>query len=283
MEAPRQAIAFGDVFVDNATRADYSSGNTIETFKVYGTVTAGANNKQIFNGNAVTRNGAANGEAWELTDDAHYWLPSATYNFAAIVDGEAVATATLPATINHVVADGANNKDLLYATATVTTNANAEPTGVNTNGVVAFDFTHLLSKMIFNITNQTNQQYNVTNISVTGVAEDGIYTVNGGTWAKGSEDTTTLTFGTANVAGGATVPASESRQILPVEQTLEVTITYDVMDGSDVVGTLTKSGTITKAFAKSTVYAVNVTLTGTSINFSLGTVNDWTGDGSISL
>lgn len=277
MEAPRQAIAFGDVFVDNATRADYSSGNTIDAFKVYGTVTTSVATKQIFNGDDVTRNGAANGVAWDCDGDAHYWLPKAEYNFAAIVDGEAVATSTLPATINHVVADGNNNKDLLYATATVTTDENATPNGVNTNGVVAFNFSHLLSKMIFNITNETNQLYKVKEISVTGVAEDGIYTV-GGTWDKGSNDTTTLTFGTADVAGGATVTASESRQILPVEQALEVTITYDVMDGETVVGELTKSGTITKAFAKSTVYAVNVTLTGTSINFSLGTVNGWTGD-----
>ena len=275
IEVNREQIAFGDVFVDNATRADYSSGKPLNAFKVYGTVSG----TQIFDGDNVTRGSKTNGEAWSCDGDAQYWLPSSTYNFAAIVDGEATTTG-LPATIPFTVADGAGNLDLLYATATVTTDANAVPDNVNTNGVVAFDFSHLLSKLQFKIVNATNQNYKVTSISVTGVAQDGIYTVDGGTWAKNGNATTTLTFVTdpVDVAGSATVEVSEARQLLPVPvaQTLNVTITYDVMDGGKKVGTLTKSGEITQTFVKNTVYAVTLTISGSAINFSFNTVGGWT-------
>ena len=277
IEVNREQIGFGEVFVDNATRADYSSGKTVEGFKVYGTVTAAGNTAQIFNGAIVERDGQADGDAWTC-NVTQYWMPNATYNFAAIVDGEATTTA-LSTTITHTVADGdANNKDLLYATATVTTNPNAVPTGVNAKGVVAFDFSHLLAKMQFKIANATNQKYQVTAITVTGVAQTSTYNV-GGSWGTPTGTPTQLTFGTATVAGGATIAASETRQILPVEQTLNVTITYDVMDVKDgedvVVGTLSKSGTITKAFEANTVYEVTATLSGKAINFTLGTVDGW--------
>lgn len=273
IEVNREQIAFGEVFVDNATRADYSTDKTVNAFKVYGTVSG----TQIFNGANVTRGSKANGEAWGCDGAAQYWLPSSTYNFAAIVDGVATATTALPATIPFTVADGAGNLDLLYATATVTTDANADPTGVNTNGVVAFDFSHLLSKLQFKIKNETNQKYQVTSISVTGAKEDGLYTIGTSAWTTTTEDTVPLTFGTATVAGGATVAASEARQLLPVAQTLNVTITYDVLDASDnVVGSLEKEGTITQTFVKNTVYVVTATLSGTAINFSFNTVNGWT-------
>lgn len=277
IELNREQIAFGDTFVDNATKADYSSGKPVEGFKVYGTVTALSTTTQIFNGANVTRGSKADGEAWACDATPQYWLPNASYSFAAIVDGVAEYTEALPATIKHTVADGEGNKDLLYATKTVTTNPSAVPTGVNTKGVVAFDFSHLLSKVQFNIVNATNQKYQVTSITVTGVAEDGIYTVGKATpWAKDGSDTTTLTFGTATVAGGATVVAG-ARQILPVEQTLAVTINYNVLDGSNnVVGSLTKTGSIpATTYAQNTVYDVIATLSGTAIDFSLGTVRGW--------
>lgn len=281
IEVNREQIAFGEVFVDNATRADYSSGKPLNAFKVYGTVSG----TQIFNGANVTRGSKTNGEAWGCDGAAQYWLPSSTYNFAAIVDGEAVATSTLPATINHAVADGAGNLDLLYATATVTTDPNATPTGVNTNGVVAFDFNHLLSKLQFKIKNETNQKYQVTSISVTGAKEDGLYNIATETWTTTTEDTVPLTFGTATVAGGATVAASEARQLLPLAQTLNVTINYDVYDASDnKVGSLTKTGTITETFVKNTVYTVTATISGKAINFTFsGNVGGWTEDNNLTI
>ncbi len=283
IELNREQIAFGDTFVDNATKADYSTGKTVEGFKVYGTATYTANSALktalVFNGNNVTRNSKANGVAWDCDGTAQYWLPNATYNFAAIVDGGESGVIAMPTTIDFTVADGASNLDLLYATATVTTDENAtpDPADVNANGVVAFNFNHLLSKMMFKVKNETNQKYEVTEIAVTGVAKDGEYTI-GGDWS--ATGTTNLTFGTATVVGGTTEFASESRQIIPVEQTLGVTVTYYVLDGDDarVGNALTKTGEISAIFEANTVYVVTATLSGKTINFSLGTVNGWVGE-----
>ena len=274
IELNREQIAFGDTFVDNATKADYSTGKVVEGFKVYGTVTANSNTMQVFNGADVTRDGKADGVAWNCTT-TQYWLPSATYSFAAIVDGEAATQNNgLPATINHAVAVGA---DLLYATATVTTNDTATPiSGVNGNKVVAFNFTHLLSKLQFTIANTTNQTYKVKSILVEDVAKNGVYSVVGGTWAAGDAGEVELDFGTADVpAASAGVVASNTHQILPLEQTLNVTITYAIMNGEDELGTMTKSGSITEEFAQNTVYNVTATLSGTAISFSLGTIDAW--------
>ena len=53
-----EAIAFGNAFVENAVRADYSSTD-ITAFKVYGTV----NDVNIFDGDNVTKGDAAYGAA----------------------------------------------------------------------------------------------------------------------------------------------------------------------------------------------------------------------------
>lgn len=291
IEIDRKAISFGETFVDNATRADYSSGVVVDAFKVYGTVTGNGNTVQIFNGDNVTNPTGTTGSygaAWNCTN-VQYWVPSATYKFAAIVDGEATATTALPVTIPFTVTDG--NGDLLYATADVVTNTNAEPTsGVNPAGIVAFDFEHLLSKLQFTITNGTQlaekYSYTVTGITVTGVAKQGTCTVAGKAWAKDGDTTTSLTFGTTTaIAGGSNAVASETRQILPVEQTLAITITYDIAFNGTIIATgATLSGTIpARSYAANTVYNINATITGTQIDFTLGTVGGWATGSNIDL
>ena len=269
VELNQQAIAFGDAFVDNATRADYSSGKLLESFKVYGT----ANGVLIFDGDAVTRpaslsSGYDNTKAWECTE-TQYWVPNATYNFAAIVDGGEPVTA-MPTTIPFTVADGADNKDLLYAEATATVNPDGTVTNL-TNDMVAFTFNHLLSKLYFTVNvDPTMTGYTVTptSIAVTGVQKNGIYTIDGtydgeenGTWEKNGGDITSLEF----VNGGVL----QSRQIIPVQQTLDVTITYETYFGGAMISSATKKGTITHAFEKNTVYNIGATISGTKIQFTV--------------
>lgn len=283
----RKAISFGETFVDNATRADYSSGVAVKSFKVYGTVTGNDQTAQIFNGDAVTNPTEtvdSYGAVWTCSN-VQYWVPNATYNFAAIVDGSSTPTTTLPATIPFAVADGADNKDLLYATADVTTDGNADP---SCGSLVAFNFEHLLSKLQFTIKNGTkvgeNYTYAVTGISVSGVTDKGTYTTSTKTWAKrDGAGTVTLTFGTTGdiEAGDVGVVASETRQILPVEQTLAVTITYSVkFNGTLIVEGQTFSGSLpTKTYEANKVYNVTATITGDAIDFQLGTVGGWTSNG----
>lgn len=282
-----EAIGFANPFVNKATRADYSQGKTLKAFKVYGTVTpTGGDLEQIYNGADVKHDDGTLNAAWNCTV-TNYWLPKADYAFAAIADGEATTlTSYLPATITHTVVTG--DEDLLYATAAATTDENSAPTsGVDRNEYVAFDFTHLLSKMQFTVKNSTNQKYQVTGISVTGFTNKGVYTidpVNGtGTWAKAGDATNdvTLTFGTTGyVTSAATVVASETHQFLPVaDQTLAVEITYDVYQGDTVIGELKKYGTIPAplgGYVKNTVYNVVATLTGNAITFTVSNIGGWT-------
>lgn len=284
-----EAIGFSNPFVNKATRADYST-NKVNAFIVYGAVTpeaTGATTTQIYNGVEVTRGNNDYGDAWTYDEQyIQYWQPNSEYEFAAIVDGEAatLTSSYLPETIQFTVADGNANKDLLYATASVSTNGTATPSGNGyANSCVAFNFTHLLSKMQFTVKNETNQTYKVTDISVTGFTDKGVYTVAGnGTWAKdaGAADNVKLTFGeTTNIAGIGSDIATETRQFLPGMQTLAVAITYDVYQNGTVIGELTKTGTIpATTYKKNTLYNVVATLTGNDIKFTVSSVNDWDAD-----
>lgn len=271
----KQAIGFGEAFVDNGTRADYSQlDKPVEAFKVYGTLTGSyGNTVQIFNAANVTKpsenyfnNGVYDSTVAWLCDETQYWVPNADYEFAAIVDGVADTTTGLPETIHFTVADGINNKDLLYATAEASVDNNGTP---NVD-LVAFSFNHLLSKVMFTVNSNIGTGYSikVTGITVEGVAKKGIYTVDGGTWAQDGNTTTPLTFGSEG--------AYETRQILPVAQTLNVTISYDIYFGGTKISAATKSGTITKTFAVNTVYNIVATITMTNeIEFTVKEVIDW--------
>ena len=277
----KQAIAFGEAFVDNGTRADYSTAKDISKFLVYGTLTGSGNTVQIFNGAEVTRpDGLSTGydetKAWDCST-TQYWVPSASYKFAAIVDGVATTTTGLPETIPFTVTDG--DGDLLYAEATATTNENATPS-VNP---VAFTFNHLLSKIQFTIANTMAEGYSiqVTNITVAGVTDKGVYTVNGGTWneADGAATVATpLTFGTtAAIASADSAVASMTHQILPVQQTLTVAIAYDIYfndgTGAKKIASTTKTGEISQSFVKNTVYNITAEIDATKIQFSVKSVN----------
>lgn len=271
LDLNQNEIAFGENFVENATRANYSDGNAVTEFAVYGNVTPeGGALATLFGGNGATVSGTGYDVAWSCTE-TEYWLPKAEYNFAAIVDGTAATLVNgLPGTINHTVATG--DEDLLYATKAVTTTETAD------GGLVAFQFSHLLSKVQFTIVNgTTGYKYQVTSINVEGAAENGVYTVAGEAWAAGAAGTVDLTFGTTNaIAGGANEVASETHQILPLDQTLNITIAYNILDSSDnVVGTMTKTGSVSKAFAANTVYNITAELGGNTIKFAVDEVLGW--------
>ncbi len=289
IELNRTAIAFGDNFIENSTRADYSqAANKVKSFKVYGTAT-GTNDAtvQIFNGVTISRpTDVADGDdtAWTQTDGApQFWLPSVKYNFVAIVDGESTTT-TLPETIPFTVTDG--NGDLLYAETAITTNTNAVPgVGVTTKGLVPFTFGHLLSKVQFTVTNTIeNYTIQVTGITVSGAAKEGTYTVSTGNWAQNGSTSTELTFGTTvKIADGANAVASETRQILPVNQTLGITINYDIYFGDTKISSASKTGNITQAFAKNTVYNIGATISGNQIKFTVTECAGFTADAEITM
>ena len=271
------AIAFGDAFVDNATKAIYDDeDNKVNSFQVWGTVTGNGNTVLIYDGAEVARNGKGYGVAWDFVGEVpvRYWTPSCSYAFTAIVDATSVtpANGSMPTAINYT-ADG--DKDLLYSTATATTTADATPNV--TNGIVAFSMNHLLAKMYFDVTSTLKSPYSIVvkSISVTGFQNKGIYTINGDTWAKDGDDASlTLYF-----ENGAKV-------FIPVEQTLKATITYDVKFNETVISKdVKKTGNInaTTPYAKNTAYKVSASIGLNEIKFSVASVGAFADNGEASV
>lgn len=178
IEAPQgDAIEFGNPFVDNSVRAteaedpSYTS-TSLQAFKVYGAV----NGQNIFAGAQVTGTVGSN-SAWTLAagTPAQYWIAGASYTFDAVVDATDVETdaAGLPVYLEYT-ADG--KTDMLHNRQTTV----GKPT--TNGGMVAFTFTHLLSKVKFTVENTTaadadNYQYIVKNIKITNAYASGKYAV----------------------------------------------------------------------------------------------------------
>ena len=278
------AIAFGDAFVDNSTKAIIASANNIQSFQVFGNVVAtdsGNDPVALYGdtGAAVDRDGAALDAAWSC-GVTRYWTPSCTFNFAAVANGTATVGANgLPTSISYTL-NATDPADLIYATQVATTDNASNPiTGVNTNKVVAFTFNHLLSKVTFTVDASaiTKNEYSVvvTDIAITGAVDKGTYTVDGGTWAKADGATTV----NQDYYDGAYV----SHLLIPVAHALGVTVTYNILfDGKVIQTGLTKNGTVNYTFAKNTAYTITAALSALNeIQFSVATngIGGWT-DGS---
>lgn len=256
-----EAIAFGNAFVNNATRADYSSTD-ITAFKVYGTV----NNVNIFNGDNVTKT-AAYGEPWTLIDAetnqpiTQYWIDGAAYKFAAVVDADKVNVDAngLPTSLEY---SAAGQKDMLYNYVEAT----GQPTGEN--DTVAFTFTHLLAKAYFTVTNNiadTKYTYTISNVQVTNAYQNGVYTIGveedgkinyaKGSWA-GSNAKETAFAPIVSVANGS--PKTNAEMLLIPTASVGVSFTVTLyINGEEVTSyPVTKTAVVT--LAANSVYNFNV-------------------------
>ena len=266
-----EAIKFGNVLVDNATRAaEYTAASEISEFKVYGdiTLTGTTTTATLYNGAEVKKENSA----WTCTD-TQYWLPSCSYNFTAVVDGS-----INNGSISYNMGDG----DLLLAKATATTDENAAPS----QNPVAFTFGHLLSKTYFTFTNGTEAKdkytYQVTSISVTNYASSGTFNVSNETWSEtlGTLSTTPLTY-TVNSNVAAEQVSSTANLLVPGAQNLSITIAYNVLFDGKVFYSTSTTKPLNHTFVKNYVYNIGVTLPapGDEIKF---TVTDQLGWGTSS-
>ena len=276
---PDNIIGFNAPFVDNATKSinnDYSGEKVLQGFKVYGTITGNLETVNLFKDVEIVRPEGDNvwGQVWAYKNeaDAEYWLPGCTYEFAAIVDGsvetDGYTSTGMPAEINYTVGDG----DLLYAKATASTVGTANP------GLVEFSFTHLLSKVYFTIDDQLTTDdgdytYSMTDIKVSGIPASGVYTVgttvDNGTWAAGTDtiaDSDALNFGDD--------ADQDAHLIIPVNQTMNIKFTYDIIFKGTPISTIVVDETLTYTFAQKTVYNINVTLPalGNKIQFTVKSI-----------
>ena len=292
-----EAIAFGNAFVDNSVRADaatdpsYSTngkGVALEKFNVYGAV----NGVNIFNGNNVTKT-AGYGEAWSCDGPKQYWIAGADYKFVGVVDGnktvgETVVTKTnldeagLPSTIDYTV-DG--KTDLLCDVKTV--NDATAP-----YSVVAFTYTHLLSKVKFSVKNTTgadatNYRFKLTSAKITGAYASGVYNVvanaeqnvEADSWTLGS---TTRDYVLENLTINSNSQQYHSQEVLLLPGTVGVYVKADIEASDDNGATWKKVSDVEKTFltaatlAKGSAYHFIVELgVGQEIKFTATEMIDW--------
>ena len=287
-----EAIQFGNAFVNNSTRAaatdpSYSTienkGVALESFNVYGAV----NGVNIFSGNTVTKGDAGYGDAWTLTGAKQYWIAGANYKFVGVVDGSKTGVTAitpdasgLPATISYTV-DG--ETDLLCDVVTVTNATAPYP-------VVAFNYTHLLSKINFSVKNTTsadatNYRFVLTSAKLTDVYASGQYGVDSENWTPGSTmreyNLDLLTINSASTQ-------YHSQEILLIPgSAVGVYVKADIQATDDnptsetavwkTVSTVEKTFTDVVTLAKATAYNFIVELgVGEEIKFTATEMADWT-------
>lgn len=275
-----EAIAFGNVFVDNSTRAtDPSySANNITSLVVYGTV----NDVVIYPGTTVTKGNAAYGVAWTC-DVTQYWVPGANYKFVGIVDGakSGVTSTTvvdgMPTTISYT-ADGVT--DLLCQTITKT----AVTSG--TNGLVAFDFTHLLSKAKFTVTNSTpgatQYLHVVRDIKISNAYNTATYDVTNETWINAAVAASNggQAFDDITASAASTECANE-KLLIPGLESVTVEFVVDLYYGSvapeNRISTTEYSKSATVKIEAAKAYNFNITVgVGEEIQFTVTKQPTWT-------
>ena len=262
---PGEAIEFGDAFVDNATKADYSSTD-VTAFNVYGTV----NNVNIYNATPVTKGTAGYGNAWTC-GVTQYWIEDAAYKFAAVVDADKVNVDAngMPTSLEYAAA---GQKDMLYKYVERTGGAKGN------NPIVAFTFTHLLSKAYFTVTNQTpdtKYTYTISNIKVTNAYKNGVYNVTGdnGSWTGSNADATAFAS-IANVANGA--PQTNAEMLLIPGATVGVSFTVTLAINGNTVTTYNYSKDNVVTLAANNVYNFNIALSPNDpIQFTVTKKPEW--------
>ena len=286
--APKgQAIAFGDAFVDNATKAIIESNNNALTgFTVWGNVTGSGNTVALYGdtGATVTRGAAALGQAWQCSA-VRYWTPSCTYNFVAIANHSGVTVDnSIPTKIAYTVNPN-DPADLIYGSAAASTDETNLVSGNITGGnIVAFTMKHLLSRVKLSFKNgdttDGSYSYTITGITVNTWAK-GEYTIGEQTpWAQDGSSTVDITYPAIvdPIAEGATASSAGDQLVIP-GSVVSVSFTYDLNFKNTKISTGSGSGTVSGLEAG---HAYNVTATlkqNKKIEFTVTSLDSWV-DGS---
>ena len=275
-----EAIAFGNAFVDNATRADdpsYSGTEDFTSFKVWGTVKATESSTPvaIFADNTVSGTVGAN-SVWTC-DVKQYWIKDALYNFAALANADAVALGDdkLPKTVTYT----ADQTDLVYA-------KSAQYTGkASGNDLVAFTFQHLLSKVNFTVNNgsqsATGYSFLVRNIKIAGATAGTCdVTTTPVTWTATANDGYTIADITVD---NDTASKDCGTALLVVPGDVTVSFNVDILVDDVVLGTKEYTSAVTKlAPANSYNFVVTPTV-GEEIKFTVANDPTWTENGDVDI
>lgn len=295
VDVDQDAIAFGNAFVNNGTRAtDEFTIETSEllTFNVWATTQRPDTQPivPILSEVEVSRTNASSPWGYP-TANTQYWIPGNTYQFAAALNYKTVELANgVPAQFTY---DAAAQLDLLYAADTRVGMA------AGTNAAVAFTFDHLLSKAYFTVDtnpmsgNNANYTYRVSNICINNAVKEATYTVADGTWAGTTNYTAQapLTFddvdGYNKLVANQTYTSDLARLLVPAtyNDNLNITCTIETLYGNDVIDVQNYNKTITHEFVKGYVYNFVLALQdpGQPIEFTVTRINEWIPNGNSSI
>ena len=266
LDVQKEAIAFGDAFVENGTRAatdpSYGPQNEIKSFTVYGTV-EGVN---IFNGATVTKGDAEYGAAWSCPV-TQYWVDDADYEFAAVVGATKTNcdnTTKMPTSLEYTAS---NQTDMLYQKVTTT----GQPT--TNGGLVAFTFNHLLAKAKFTFTNTTDHSsvqtgttytYDITNLQITNTYGSAVYNVTSG-WDVTNSSAVATEFGSITaLANGTPQECAAEKLLIPGLTSVTVSFKYVIkVNDTKIYETenpVTATATIEGGIKANNAYNFNVSL-----------------------
>ena len=297
------AIAFGDAFVDNSTKAIYDADNKLDAFTVWGSV----NDVALYGTTGATVSTGGDYNTIWTCDQVRYWTPSSTFNFFATahatVDPNDLVYG-IPTELTYT-AIAAGDVDLLCSTATVTatTDGAGTPTGNLTTvgegenavkNVVGFTMKHLLSRVKVSFESQleanSDYRYQVTGVKVKS-ASTGTYTISTSTWSVANDvqkiempytDPNTITNNsTVNCGAKLVIPTS------PVD--LEFTYELQLKTGegeSDWTtiksGNVVKSGVIEGNPVQNCSYNITVQLkAGAKIDFTVTSTTAFGDDSNV--
>lgn len=291
----KQAIAFTNAFVDNATRAAdnftiTNDGTTALTeFTVYGTTQdINVNGQQGVNGNIVPIFNAVSVEkttnGWAYNCAEQYWIPGNNYCFAAVKNGTVSDSDLVNGLPSKITCDVTAQEDILYAEKFNIVGQTPSTTGVAANAPVAFTFDHLLSKAHFSVNNELTADnstygYRITNIVLNDVKKIGVYTPANKTWT--ATDSYDLEFGNMDkdIKYDVTdITSQYARLMIPAEnETLSVTCTIETLLGSSVIDTNTYNASTTCTLAAGHAYnfVLTVEQPGEPIVLTVNQINGW--------
>lgn len=295
--ADKEAIAFDNAFVDNSTRSvvdpSFTNSNLFADFQVYGYV----NGAKLFGDGARVAKDITNSalsSAWKYSH-TQYWIEGGIYDFQAVAPLTNGAWTASAHSKDGLTLSFTNNgtTDLLYAKTTPYT---AEASG---NPTVAFNFSHILSKVKFSFENgynADNTKIKVHSIAITNAYKTGVVALGADkpVWREQQDAITGFNFGVAtdnqattdvkeNVEDtfgfGITRESQNELLLIPADYTttkLAVTFKYDVVVGGTTINTFTVTPAVPVNLLPGNAYDFKAVIKpGQAIEFTVNPLAGW--------
>lgn len=292
LETPQgTAIAFDNVFVNHSTKAADLDKSNLQDFGVYGFVQANGTEGQIFTNQKVQKDGSA-----YTYNPVQYWIAKAQYYFTAFAPYTSAAwkyttTDAQNGTVSFNNETAGANQDFLFAY----TQPGKTPDAITSAPApVAFDFSHMLSRVKFTFTNAfaegSNIELLVTDVHVTDAYKTGTIEVANGetaaTWTP-ADKTFDIAFGnvgTANLAENGGTASTEHFYLIPAEANYVVTFKIALYQAGVLVDNYTRSASVDVNMLRGNSYELKASLNAQNtsddgelypIEFTVNSVEKW--------